>query len=248
MFRESRHSLDQQLRKSMDGSELMHSEESLTPHSEPEQMLPHAMTMSVKSLSTSGLPDSPDRRHANRNISKEIQWNREFYKNADVRPPFTYASLIRRSIIESPDRQLTLNEIYNWFTRTFCCFRRNSATWKKAVRHNLSLHKYFVRVVNEKGAVWTVDETEICKRRPQRLQERLPSSDSSNLSSFILKSDDLFRMVEDSAVSVSILTPITRIDPTLSPTTGQYTSPGRRSQRRGTSRVRPSLSSSPAIV
>lgn len=29
-------------------------------------------------------------------LSTEIQRNREFYKNADVRPPFTYASLIRQ--------------------------------------------------------------------------------------------------------------------------------------------------------
>lgn len=127
-------------------------------------------------------------------IRIEIQRNREFYKNADVRPPFTYASLIRQvsafffmfflkisfyndwsikfilsihahrrhlsflylginlssscfclvfpssfkwilssnrqSIIESPDKQLTLNEIYNWFQNTFCYFRRNAATWK----------------------------------------------------------------------------------------------------------------------
>jgi hypothetical protein len=63
-------------------------------------------------------------------IFAEIQRNREFYKNADVRPPFTYASLIRQSIIESPDKQLTLNEIYNWFQNTFCYFRRNAATWK----------------------------------------------------------------------------------------------------------------------
>lgn len=63
-------------------------------------------------------------------LSTEIQRNREFYKNADVRPPFTYASLIRQSIIESPDKQLTLNEIYNWFQNTFCYFRRNAATWK----------------------------------------------------------------------------------------------------------------------
>ncbi len=26
----------------------------------------------------------------------ELQRNREFYRNADVRPPFTYASLIRQ--------------------------------------------------------------------------------------------------------------------------------------------------------
>nr|AKS48288.1 forkhead box P [Apostichopus japonicus] len=101
--------------------------------------------------------------------SQEIHHNAEFYKNTDVRPPFTYAALIRQAILDSPDRQLTLNEIYNWFTRVFAYFRRNAATWKNAVRHNLSLHKCFVRVENVKGAVWTVDEVEFMKRRPQRL-------------------------------------------------------------------------------
>ncbi|KAG5666752.1 hypothetical protein PVAND_014764 [Polypedilum vanderplanki] len=109
----------------------------------------------------------------------EIQRNREFYKNADVRPPFTYASLIRQSIIESPDKQLTLNEIYNWFQNTFCYFRRNAATWKNAVRHNLSLHKCFMRVENVKGAVWTVDELEFYKRRPQRCTSSAGSSGSN---------------------------------------------------------------------
>ncbi|XP_065075406.1 forkhead box protein P4 isoform X3 [Ochlerotatus camptorhynchus] len=99
----------------------------------------------------------------------DVQKNREFYRSHDVRPPFTYASLIRQSIIESPEKQLTLNEIYNWFQNTFCYFRRNAATWKNAVRHNLSLHKCFMRVENIKGAVWTVNEAEFCKRRPQKL-------------------------------------------------------------------------------
>lgn len=99
----------------------------------------------------------------------ELAQNHEFYKNADVRPPFTYASLIRQAILETPDRQLTLNEIYNWFTRMFAYFRRNTATWKNAVRHNLSLHKCFVRVENVKGAVWTVDEREYQKRRPPKM-------------------------------------------------------------------------------
>ncbi|NXB38329.1 FOXP4 protein, partial [Eulacestoma nigropectus] len=102
-------------------------------------------------------------------ISSELAQNHEFYKNADVRPPFTYASLIRQAILETPDRQLTLNEIYNWFTRMFAYFRRNTATWKNAVRHNLSLHKCFVRVENVKGAVWTVDEHEYQKRRPPKM-------------------------------------------------------------------------------
>uniref|UniRef100_A0A671T7U2 Forkhead box P2 n=1 Tax=Sinocyclocheilus anshuiensis TaxID=1608454 RepID=A0A671T7U2_9TELE len=115
-------------------------------------------------------------------LSSEIAPNYEFYKNADVRPPFTYATLIRQGIMESGDMQLTLNEIYSWFTRTFAYFRRNAATWKNAVRHNLSLHKCFVRVENVKGAVWTVDEMEYQKRRSQKitgsptLVKNLPSS------------------------------------------------------------------------
>ncbi|MFT7805518.1 forkhead box protein P2 isoform X1 [Arapaima gigas] len=115
-------------------------------------------------------------------VFPEIAPNYEFYKNADVRPPFTYATLIRQAIMEASDMQLTLNEIYSWFTRTFAYFRRNAATWKNAVRHNLSLHKCFVRVENVKGAVWTVDEVEYQKRRSQKitgspsLVKNLPSS------------------------------------------------------------------------
>ena len=175
----ARHSLEQ-LRNSLDNSDLMHAEKQLSHDS--DQLSNHSLSKSL-----SGLPDSPARRRiaerSNLDITEEIGRNREFYKNADVRPPFTYASLIRQSIIEASDRQLTLNEIYNWFTTTFCYFRRNAATWKNAVRHNLSLHKCFMRVENVKGAVWTVDEMEFYKRRPQRLQERLPSSNSSNPSS-----------------------------------------------------------------
>ncbi|XP_068169841.1 forkhead box protein P2-like [Antennarius striatus] len=105
-------------------------------------------------------------------LSSENEY--ELYKNTDIRPPFTYATLIRQAIMETSDMQLTLNEIYNWFTRTFAYFRRNAATWKNAVRHNLSLHKCFVRVENVKGAVWTVDEVEYQRRRSQRITGTQP--------------------------------------------------------------------------
>ncbi|CDK13560.1 Fork-head domain-containing protein [Caenorhabditis elegans] len=102
-------------------------------------------------------------------IATDIAKNRDFYRTNDVRPPYTYASLIRQAIMESSDCQLTLNEIYTWFTETFAYFRRNAATWKNAVRHNLSLHKCFQRVEqNVKGAVWTVDDSEFYRRRPNR--------------------------------------------------------------------------------
>ncbi|XP_026011027.1 forkhead box protein P3 isoform X1 [Astatotilapia calliptera] len=94
----------------------------------------------------------------------------ECYKYNNIRPPYTYAYLIRWSILESPDKQRTLNEIYNWFTTMFFYFRHNTATWKNAVRHNLSLHKCFVRVEGGKGAVWTVDEMEYQRRKGQKYQ------------------------------------------------------------------------------
>ncbi|XP_049335430.1 forkhead box protein P1-B isoform X2 [Astyanax mexicanus] len=113
-------------------------------------------------------------------ISPDIVQNKEFYMNADVRPPFTYASLIRQAILESPEKQLTLNEIYNWFTRMFAYFRRNAATWKGAVRTNLSLHKCFIRVEDDFGSFWTVDEEEfkrgrhVQRGRPRKHLNELP--------------------------------------------------------------------------
>ncbi|KAJ8016379.1 hypothetical protein DPEC_G00006600 [Dallia pectoralis] len=92
----------------------------------------------------------------------------ECYKYNNIRPPYTYACLIRWSILESPDKQRSLNDIYTWFTTMFFYFRHNTATWKNAVRHNLSLHKCFVRVEGGKGAVWTVDEMEYQRRKGQK--------------------------------------------------------------------------------
>ncbi|XP_040009065.1 forkhead box protein P1-B isoform X2 [Xiphias gladius] len=102
------------------------------------------------------------------NLLPDLVPSIDCYKYNNIRPPYTYAYLIRWSILESPDKQRTLNEIYNWFTTMFFYFRHNTATWKNAVRHNLSLHKCFVRVEGGKGAVWTVDETEYQRRKGQK--------------------------------------------------------------------------------
>ncbi|XP_061107225.1 LOW QUALITY PROTEIN: forkhead box protein P2-like [Conger conger] len=156
-----------------------------TPTTPTAPVTPLSQVPSVLSAASVPGVGAIRRRHSDKYsvpMSSEIAPNYEFYKNADVRPPFTYATLIRQAIMEAGDMQLTLNEIYSWFTRTFAYFRRNAATWKNAVRHNLSLHKCFVRVENVKGAVWTVDEIEYQKRRSQKitgsptLVKNLPSS------------------------------------------------------------------------
>ncbi|XP_065066919.1 uncharacterized protein LOC135692645 isoform X3 [Rhopilema esculentum] len=98
-------------------------------------------------------------------IGEELKTKGHIFQDPDVRPPYTYASLIRQGILDSANGELTLNDIYNWFMKHFAYFRKNTSTWKNAVRHNLSLHKCFVRKENFKGAVWTVDDEEFFRRR-----------------------------------------------------------------------------------
>ncbi|KAK2857756.1 hypothetical protein Q7C36_005675 [Tachysurus vachellii] len=132
-------------------------------------------------------------------ISPDIGQNKEFYMNTDVRPPFTYASLIRQAILESPERQLTLNEIYNWFTRMFAYFRRNAATWKGAVRTNLSLHKCFVRVEDDFGSFWTVDNEEFIRgRHIQRGRPRRHGVDNNNYDKLLVQSPALVKNIQTS--------------------------------------------------
>ncbi|KAL5257818.1 hypothetical protein ACHWQZ_G012675 [Mnemiopsis leidyi] len=102
--------------------------------------------------------------------------NAALYQNPGVKPPFTYASLIREAIMNSPYKRLTLNEIYTWFSQHFSFFRYNTSQWKNAVRHNLSLHKCFQRVEAPTGSGWMVNEDEFQLRRANRLT-------NSNLSS-----------------------------------------------------------------
>uniref|UniRef100_A0A3Q3G0E3 Forkhead box P1b n=1 Tax=Labrus bergylta TaxID=56723 RepID=A0A3Q3G0E3_9LABR len=131
-----------------------------TPTTPTEPLTPLSQTHSVITANSIHSVGPIRRRYSekyNMPISPDLNQNKEFYMNADVRPPFTYASLIRQAILESPEKQLTLNEIYNWFTRMFAYFRRNAATWKGAIRTNLSLHKCFVRVEDEFGSFWTMD-------------------------------------------------------------------------------------------
>ncbi|CAL8369176.1 unnamed protein product [Lota lota] len=108
----------------------------------------------------------------------------ECYKYNNIRPPYTYAFLIRWSILESPAKQRSLNEIYTWFSNMFFYFRHNTATWKNAVRHNLSLHTCFVRVEGGKGAVWTVDEREYQRRKGQKYHRDHPGAWISPYSHF----------------------------------------------------------------
>ncbi len=63
----------------------------------------------------------------------ELKNKGQIFQDPDVRPPYTYASLIRQGILDSVNGELTLNDIYNWFMKHFAYFRKNTSTWKVIV-------------------------------------------------------------------------------------------------------------------
>uniref|UniRef100_UPI00358F6F71 forkhead box protein O3 n=1 Tax=Myxine glutinosa TaxID=7769 RepID=UPI00358F6F71 len=77
----------------------------------------------------------------------------------------SYADLITKAIESSPEKRLTLSQIYEWMVRCVPYFRgkedtNSSAGWKNSIRHNLSLHSRFMRVQNEgtgKSSWWVVN-------------------------------------------------------------------------------------------
>ncbi|XP_006002823.1 forkhead box protein O1-A [Latimeria chalumnae] len=77
----------------------------------------------------------------------------------------SYADLITKAIESSPEKRLTLSQIYDWMVKSVPYFKdkgdsNSSAGWKNSIRHNLSLHSKFVRVQNEgtgKSSWWMLN-------------------------------------------------------------------------------------------
>ncbi|XP_069751236.1 forkhead box protein O3-like isoform X1 [Narcine bancroftii] len=95
----------------------------------------------------------------------EISHHRKKSSRRNAWGNLSYADLITKAIESSPDKRLTLSQIYDWMVRHIPYFKdkgdsNSSAGWKNSIRHNLSLHSRFIRVQNEgtgKSSWWMLN-------------------------------------------------------------------------------------------
>lgn len=88
----------------------------------------------------------------------------------------SYADLITKAIESSPDKRMTLSQIYGWMVQNISFFKdkgesNSSAGWKNSIRHNLSLHNRFMRVQNEgtgKSSWWMINSDAKAVKIPRR--------------------------------------------------------------------------------
>uniref|UniRef100_A0A3P9ND31 Forkhead box O3b n=1 Tax=Poecilia reticulata TaxID=8081 RepID=A0A3P9ND31_POERE len=132
----------------------------------------HSPTATSCALTPSGLAAAQTPRKAS---SRRNAWGN-----------LSYADLITKAIESSPEKRLTLSQIYDWMVRSIPYFKdkgdsNSSAGWKNSIRHNLSLHSRFIRVQNEgtgKSSWWMINpEGGKGGKAPRR---RAVSMDNSN--------------------------------------------------------------------
>ncbi|KAF9054381.1 hypothetical protein BJ165DRAFT_1607095 [Panaeolus papilionaceus] len=81
-----------------------------------------------------------------------------------VKPDLSYAALVGRAILSSPEHRLTLQEIYDWITIVFPYYKRGETTWMNSIRHVLSTTVCFRKVPRDRSVgrtLWAIYEEDL---------------------------------------------------------------------------------------
>lgn len=112
--------------------------------------------------------------------------------DASVKPPYSYASMIALSIMESGQGRLTLSQIYSWISTHFPFYKLGDSGWQNSIRHNLSLNESFIKggkCADGKGHFWQIEPGQEYKvLKVQSKNGRNPSSTSTSNNSSSNKS------------------------------------------------------------
>lgn len=82
----------------------------------------------------------------------------------DIKPPYSYATMITQAILSNTEGVMSLSEIYGWISSHYAYYKYSKTGWQNSIRHNLSLNKAFEKVPrrpNEpgKGMKWQISES-----------------------------------------------------------------------------------------
>ncbi|GFR80317.1 forkhead box O protein [Elysia marginata] len=126
----------------------------------------------------------------------------------------SYADLITKAIQSSPEKRLTLSQIYDWMVQNVPYFKgkgdsTSSAGWKNSIRHNLSLHNRFMRIQNEgtgKSSWWVLNPDAKPGKAPRRRAGSMETKSYEKKRGRVRKKVEALRAMENGGV-VGTLSP-----------------------------------------
>ncbi|KAL1955318.1 hypothetical protein VTO42DRAFT_8658 [Malbranchea cinnamomea] len=91
--------------------------------------------------------------------TEEIDYSSDSAK--DLKPPYSYATLISQAIFSTEEEKMSLSNIYKFIMDNYAFYRHSQTGWQNSIRHNLSLNKAFQKVPRRtdepgKGMKWQV--------------------------------------------------------------------------------------------
>ncbi|KAL8285307.1 hypothetical protein RB597_002413 [Gaeumannomyces tritici] len=110
-----------------------------------------------------------------------------------TKPGHSYAMLIGMAILRSPQRRLTLSQIYKWISDNFSFYSPNDAGWQNSIRHNLSLNKNFIKHERPKddpgkGNYWAIEPgMEHLFMKEKLARKSISASDNVSVMSTVLE-------------------------------------------------------------